>query len=232
MPRRVAISPQPKPPAMQLYVRDWLASTYGMPLEMKGLHIDFLCIAWDNGALPDDAKWRQRVAGVSARKAAALWAILRNRWKKTRKGWINPRQERQRYALGVYLARAKQASSIRWASTEHDASMTSSTPQASNKHRTSKRQASPRTMLDRSTSSSSSSSDQDLKPAASRPVPFRVYAAIAARVLKETEDLDLSDGALAEELKRECARQGIEYHATIIQKAMDAAQAARTKRRA
>jgi uncharacterized protein YdaU (DUF1376 family) len=209
-------TPQPKPPAMQLYVRDWLASTYGMPLEVKGLHIDLLCIAWDNGALPDDAKWRQRVAGVSASKAAALWAILQNRWKKTRKGWINPRQERQRYALSIYLARAKHASSMRWASPEHDASMP---------------QASPRRMLDRSTSSSSSSS-KDLKPAAARPVPFRVYVAIAARVLEATKDLDLDPGALAEELKRAYAKQGLEYHATIVQKAMDAAQMARARRRA
>jgi hypothetical protein len=70
------------------------------------------------------------------------------------------------------------------------------------------------------------------KPA-SPPVPFRVYAAIAARVLTETADLDLDPGTLAEELKRAYAKQLLPYDATIVQKAMDAAQvAARARRRA
>jgi uncharacterized protein YdaU (DUF1376 family) len=187
-----------------------------MPLEVKGLHIDFLCFSWDNGALPDDPKWRQRVAGVSARKAAALWAILRNRWKKTRKGWINPRQERQRQALSLYLARAKQASSIRWAS-----------PQASPKHRSSMAQASPKHMLERSTASASSSSEDLNQPAAARPVSFRTYAAIAAQALELAETTDL--GELAEQFKTACAQQGLEYDATITQKALDAARAARRR---
>ena len=209
---------------MQLYVRDWLASTYGMPLEVKGLHIDFLCFSWDNGALPDDEKWRQRVAGVSARKAAKLWAILRNRWKKTRKGWVNPRQERQRRALETYRAHAEHAASTRWASTEHQSGMASSINRAS-----------PRAMPNRSTASSSASSsaDQDqTEPAAARPVPFRVYAAIAGRILKETEGLDLDATSLAEEFKRACAKQGLEYPPGIVQKALDSAQAVRAMRRA
>ena len=56
-----------------------------------------------------------------------------------------------------------------------------------------------------------------------------MYAAIASRVLKETVDLDLSPSAIAEELKRACAKQGVEYPATIIQKALDAAQTARRR---
>lgn len=79
---------------------------------------------------------------------------------------------------------------------------------------------------------SRSGRDQDQEPTASRSVPFKVYAAIAGRILKQTEDLDLDPGALAEEFKRACARQGLEYHAGIVQKAMDAAQAVRARRRA
>jgi hypothetical protein len=69
------------------------------------------------------------------------------------------------------------------------------------------------------------------EPAAA-PGPVRVYAAIAAKVLEQTADLDLDPGTLAEEVKRACAKQAIPYHAGIIQKAMDAAQAARARRRA
>lgn len=69
------------------------------------------------------------------------------------------------------------------------------------------------------------------KPA-SPPVPFNVYAAIAAKVLAQTADLGLDPGAVAEEVKRACAKQDLPYNATIVQKAMDAAQVARARRRA
>jgi hypothetical protein len=58
---------------------------------------------------------------------------------------------------------------------------------------------------------------------------FRVYAALATRVLTETSDLN--PGTMAEALKRACATQGLPYSATIVQKAMNAAQVARAKRR-
>ena len=89
-------------------------------------------------------------------------------------------------------------------------------------------QASPKHMANRWPASASASS-KDLKPAAARPVPFRVYAAIATKVLKETEDLDLAPSEIAEEFKRACAKQGLEYPAPTTQRALDAAQAARRR---
>jgi len=223
---------------MQLYVRDWLTSTYGWPLELKGLHMDLLCYAWDNGPLPDDPRWRQRVAGVSAAKAAQLWAAISGRWKKTAKGWINPRQERQRRALGEYRAHAQHASSKRWASTEHRLGMALSINRASIEHglehASGMRRASPRGMPKRSTSSSSSSSssvDQD-QPRAQRAVsvPWKVYRAIATNVVRESATDDL--GELAEAFKSACARQGLEYPLDVPRKAIDGALAARARRRA
>jgi hypothetical protein len=73
------------------------------------------------------------------------------------------------------------------------------------------------------------------KPAASRPVhspPFKVYAAIAARVLTQTADLDLDPATLTEELKREFAKAEIPYDATLVGKALEAAQYVLAKRRA
>jgi len=71
------------------------------------------------------------------------------------------------------------------------------------------------------------------KPAAPAHVPpFKIYAAIAARLLTQTADLDLSPSDLAEEFKRACAKQGLPYSAGIVQKAIDAASAARSRRRA
>ena len=229
-------APQPKPPAMQLYVRDWLTSTYGWPLELKGFHMDLLCFAWDNGPLPDDPRWRQRVAGVSAAKAVQLWAAISGRWKKTAKGWINPRQERQRRALHEYRAHAQHASSKRWASTEHQSGMASSINRASIEHgvehQSGMRRASLRGMPKRSTSSSaSSSSDQD-QPAAQRPVyvPYKVCVAMATKAYAEEPTDD--QGAVAERIKTMCAQQGFEYGPDVIGRAMRAAERARTRKRA
>lgn len=60
-------------------------------------------------------------------------------------------------------------------------------------------------------------------------MPFKVYAAIAGRVLKQTEDLGLDDGSLAEELKREYAKAQIPYDATMVAKAIEAAQHVRRR---
>jgi hypothetical protein len=69
--------------------------------------------------------------------------------------------------------------------------------------------------------------DQDQnQPAASRPVRFPTYAAIAAQVVKVAQTKDL--GELAEQFKRACARQGLPYDATITTKALSTA----TRRRA
>ena len=71
------------PPAFQFYAGDWLSSTLGMAAELKGIYVDLLCWSWENGPLPDDPAWRQRVIGGSAETAARRWDRLRKRWKKT-----------------------------------------------------------------------------------------------------------------------------------------------------
>lgn len=189
-----------KPPAFQFYARDWLSSTLGMPWEVAGVYIHLLAWSWDNGPLPKSSIWRRRVLGPDA---VRLWNVVKKRWKKTKDGWINERLEHQREGQITFASRGEKGAKARW-------------------------QASPKHMLKRwPASASASASAKDLKPAAARPVPFRVYAAIASNVLKQTEDLD--PGTIAEELKRACAKQAIPYNASIIQKAMDAAQTARRR---
>jgi hypothetical protein len=76
--------------------------------------------------------------------------------------------------------------------------------------------------------------DQDQEITASRPVPFKVYAAIANRVLRQCEDIDIGGLALsdfAEELKRAFAREGLPYSATTVQKTIDAVIHMRAKER-
>jgi uncharacterized protein YdaU (DUF1376 family) len=220
MARQASGKPQPKPPAMQFYVRDWLTSTVGLPLEAKGLHIDFLCIAWD-GPLPDDAKWRQRVAGVSAAKAAALWAILRPRWHRTRKGWINPRQERQRRDLAAFKARQSHAAGMRWASVGHASGM----PPAYAER-----------MPNRCSSTSSSSSedqDQDQDQRAAARGNHRLLVALAHTVLDDVDKDRLPVSEIVGEMKDRAGRAKIRYgDFDEVHKALRSAEVQRARRRA
>lgn len=59
---------------------------------------------------------------------------------------------------------------------------------------------------------------------------FKVYAAIAAKVLRDAPTDDL--GTLAEEFKCACAKQGLAYTGELAGKAIDAARAARARRHA
>lgn len=235
MPR--ARPPQPKPPAFLFYVRDWLSSTLGMARDVKGAYVDLLCWSWDNGPLPDDPRWRQRVIGGSTQTAARLWAALRSRWRHTARGWINPRLERQRRAIADYSARAKKAAQARWhpaagdatACTEHATSTASRTARRMLRGTLS---APARAVLEPSISVSVSVSEED-QPAAPPPVyapPFKTYAAIAALALDETPTDDL--GAIAETFKSLCARQQIPYDADITRRAIDAVIRSRARRRA
>jgi uncharacterized protein YdaU (DUF1376 family) len=199
-----------KPPAFQFYARDWLSSTLGMPWDVAGVYIHLLAWSWDNGPLPNDPKWRARIIGADAQR---LWTALKPRWNRTKKGYINPRLEHQREQQATFRARSEKGAAARW--------------QASRKQMPKRSSAS-------ASASASSSLDQNT-PAAQRPVSaltFKTYVAIASRVLKQTADLDLDGGTLAEELKREYAKARIPYDATVVAKAIEAAQHGRVRRRA
>jgi uncharacterized protein YdaU (DUF1376 family) len=220
MPRRAERSSAKKtPPAFQFYPGDWLASTLGMAWDLKGIYVDFICWSWENGALPDDPAWRQRMIGGSAQSVAQRWAALRGRWRKTAKGWINPRLERQRQIQKHFSDRGKKGAAARW---DGDLASRKHASKHRAKHVVSIEEALTKQLQDRWPSSSSSSSDQD-QPAPQAPVytpPFKVFCAIAAHAIDEAQTADL--GAIAEAFKSDCARQRIPYDVEITRKAIDA----------
>jgi hypothetical protein len=67
-------------------------------------------------------------------------------------------------------------------------------------------------------------------PPAHTPVPFKVYAAIAAKVLDDERTDDL--GRLTETFKRACVHQALPYTGELTRKAIDAARMARARRHA
>ena len=187
-----------RPPAFQFYARDWLSSTLGMPWDVAGVYIHLLAWSWDNGPLPKSSIWRRRVIGPDA---VRLWNAVKRRWKKTKDGWINERLEHQRSGQMTFARRGEKGAKARW-------------------------QASPKHMPNRWPASASASASAVHKPAAPRPVPFRVYAAIAREAVKTAQTDDLGD--LAEQFKTACAKQGVPYDASITTKAIQTA----TRRRA
>jgi len=219
-----------KPPAFQFYPRDWLSSTLGMPWDVAGVYIHLLAWSWDNGPLPNDPDWRARVIGP---EAVRLWAAVSKRWKKTARGWINLRLERQREIQATFSAHGKQAAGKRWADAQSmPAGMSRAYAQAmpASTHRAMPKRSSS------SSSASSSSEDQD-QPGAERPVytaPPKAYRAIAyaaiARTAQEAKPDDL--GAITEHFKTICAQQHKRYDPDIARIAIDGALAARARRRA
>jgi uncharacterized protein YdaU (DUF1376 family) len=226
-----------KPPAFQFYARDWLASTIGMPRDAKGVHIDFLCISWDSGPLPNSARWRERALGAAPKETARLWAYVRPRWTLTKRGWIHRRLEQYRRELATKRAQAQSAAAARWtgadpesASPEHAArisgehadALRARTPSASDPH-----------VLNGYTRSSSSSASPERTyrrrpPPVYAAPPFKVYAAIAKRAFAEEPIAEL--GAVAERFKRLCAEQGKPYNAEITGRALRAAERARARK--
>lgn len=211
----------PKPPAFQFYARDWLSSTLGMPWDVAGVYIHLLAWSWDNGPLPNDPRWRARIIGPEAKR---LWSEVQPRWRRSARGWINPRLERQRELQAHYRERAHKGAEQRWhqaASIDqaHAKSMLGGERQASLKH-----------VLNGCSSSASASSDQD-QPVAPRPVympPLKAYFAIAKRLIAAAPDADL--GELAAQFKAACADQRIVYDGEITRKAIDAVLHARRRR--
>jgi uncharacterized protein YdaU (DUF1376 family) len=184
-----------------------------MPWDVAGLYIHLLAWSWDNGPLPNDAAWRERVIGPDA---VRLWAAVSKRWKKTARGWINLRLERQREIQATFSAHGKQAASKRWAYAQ---AMPTSTPRAM-----------PNASSSSASASASASSKDQKPPAAARPVSFRVHSAIAGEIVRAHPTADL--GELAELFKSACAKQGIDYGPESTRSAIDAAMRAAAKRRA
>lgn len=117
--------PREKPPAFQFYVKEWMSSTKGMPLDVKGAYMDLLAWAWDNGPVPDDAMWRRTFWGVTPSVSLRIWSMLRTKWVPTdHGGLVNPRLEQQRASLQDFITqqseRGKAGAEARWGKRRHD----------------------------------------------------------------------------------------------------------------
>jgi uncharacterized protein YdaU (DUF1376 family) len=65
-----------KPPAFQLYARDWAMGTAHLPLDAQGGYMRLLCHQWTDGSLPDVPATLQRLLGATRAKFERLWPLL------------------------------------------------------------------------------------------------------------------------------------------------------------
>lgn len=96
------------PPAIQFYIRDWLMATRALPLEARGLHLDLLCISWDQEGIPTDPTELLPLLAITRGKWNKVWPLIESKWTEAEPGRLrNPRQEKQRRE--VLELRAKRA---------------------------------------------------------------------------------------------------------------------------
>lgn len=91
-----------KPPAFQLYARDWAMGTAHLTLEAQGGYLRLLCHQWADGPLPDDVVTLQRLLNVSRAAFARLWPQIEPHFPASDGRRINPRLERERVKQEQY----------------------------------------------------------------------------------------------------------------------------------
>lgn len=92
-----------KPPAFQLYVRDWLAGTRDLTLKGRGAYIDLLAFAWDADGLPDDPKELRRRVGATHGEWRQIWPVLETKFPVSPDGRRrNQKQEKVRAEMRAY----------------------------------------------------------------------------------------------------------------------------------
>jgi len=108
-----------KPPAFQFYAKDFLVGTSEMTFEEVGLYIRLLAHSWDRGPLPLEAIRMARMVGVGPEEFARLWETVQDKWKKSPRGYVNPRMELQRSARKKFVKqqafKGRVGAKLRWA---------------------------------------------------------------------------------------------------------------------
>jgi len=91
-----------KPPAFQLYARDWLVSTAALSSAEQGVYMRLLCHEWVEGPLPSDEHILARLAGESLHQFRGIWRRIERHFPALPGGGFgNPRLEAERQRLAA-----------------------------------------------------------------------------------------------------------------------------------
>lgn len=97
-------------PYFKFWPGDWLKSsrTRRMTFEERGVFIDLLAYAWDEGGIPADPHHLARLLQISPRRLAKLWPAIEGAWVRTGDVLVNPRMEQVRAEVEeAHLARVE-----------------------------------------------------------------------------------------------------------------------------
>jgi uncharacterized protein YdaU (DUF1376 family) len=99
-------------PYFKFYPDDWLSdrAVRRLSLPARGLYLDLLAIAWNEGGIPadpDELAADAKLLGVNSRSFPRLWGEIEKFWIHGRNGeLVNPRQEEERVkAMRAYEQR-------------------------------------------------------------------------------------------------------------------------------
>ena len=112
-----------RPPAFQLYARDWLEMTAHLTPVEQAVVFRLLCHQWVRGPLPDDRERLGRMLMMSETDLEALWPVVEeflpvngdgrraSEWMETQRRALDAyhRDQRRRSLLGVEARRRKAA---------------------------------------------------------------------------------------------------------------------------
>jgi uncharacterized protein YdaU (DUF1376 family) len=83
-------------PWFPLYVKDWLVATRRLTAEQRGLYMDLLCFAWEDGGLPLDVEAMRRLTQSTTAVWKRAWPDLAGKFEVRDGRWVNRRMERVR----------------------------------------------------------------------------------------------------------------------------------------
>jgi uncharacterized protein YdaU (DUF1376 family) len=91
--------------SFQFYPDDFLSGTTTMSRAAVGGYISMLCVSWGQGPIPNTAAALTKALslGPGDPPLNQIWAEVRPKWKRGKRGWTNVRLEHVRTALDHYL---------------------------------------------------------------------------------------------------------------------------------
>ena len=82
-----------KPPAFQLYAREFYVGTSAMSATAVGIYVRVLTWTWDNGPLPIEPAKIQKLIYLTPREFTRFWPEVEPKLNKTATGYVNEKLE-------------------------------------------------------------------------------------------------------------------------------------------
>jgi uncharacterized protein YdaU (DUF1376 family) len=96
-------------PWFPLYVKDWLVATRRLTAEQRGLYMDLLCFAWEDGGLPEDVEAVRRLTQSTPAVWKRAWPDIASKFEVRGGRRVNKRLEQVRDEMLASVAAKSKA---------------------------------------------------------------------------------------------------------------------------